>query len=105
MGGEEPAEPEAPADDRAALPRHDVRADLGELPLRVLRKPLVELLGDRKPENAVPEELEALVGVGAGRRPGRMRESVLQAVVGERLDQLEQTVSAFPAALTGVVEM
>jgi hypothetical protein len=100
--GEEPAEPEARADDRAALPRDDVRADLRELSLRVLRKPLVELLRDRKPQNAVPEELEALVGVGPGGRPGSVRESVLQAFAGERLDQLEQRSSTFPAAFTGV---
>jgi hypothetical protein len=58
------AEPEPAADDGAALPRDDVRPDLRELPLRVVREALVELPRDREPENRVAEELEPLVGIG-----------------------------------------
>ena len=50
----------------------------------------VEKRGDREPEDAVAEELEALVGVLAARRPGRVREDVLEALVGQRLDQPEE---------------
>jgi hypothetical protein len=84
------AEPELPADDRAALARDDVGTDLRQLSLRVLGKALVELLGDREPEDAVPEKLQPLVGLGAVFRPRGVRERVAQPLVGQRVDQLRE---------------
>jgi hypothetical protein len=57
-----------------------VRPDLRELPFGELRKPVVELAGNGQFEDAVPEELEALVGRRAVGRPGRVREDVVQAL-------------------------
>jgi hypothetical protein len=44
--GEELPEPELLADDRTAVARDDVRADLGQAPLGLVREALVEVLGD-----------------------------------------------------------
>jgi hypothetical protein len=57
------------------------------LPLGEVRVPLVELARDGKLEDAVTQELEALVGGRAVRRPGRVREDVLQALGRELEDQ------------------
>ncbi len=76
MSGEELPQSETVPDERAALARDDVGADLGEAAFRLVGEALVELLGDGQPEDAVPEELQPLVGVGPAGRPGRMRESV-----------------------------
>jgi len=83
-------EPELPADDRAALPRDDVGADLRQLPFGVLGEALVELLGDREPEDAVPQELQPLVGLGAVLRPRGVREGVAQPLLRQRVDQLRE---------------
>jgi hypothetical protein len=48
-------------DGRAALPRDDVRPDLGQPPFGRVREAVVELLRDRELEDAVPEELQPLV--------------------------------------------
>jgi hypothetical protein len=63
------AELEAPAHDGTALPRDDMGAELRERPLLRLGEPLVELLGDGEPEDAVPEKLESFVGIRPVRRP------------------------------------
>jgi hypothetical protein len=70
------AESEPPADDRAALARDDVRPDLCQVTFLVVGKALVELPRNGEAENAVPQELEPLVGLGAVVRPGRVREGV-----------------------------
>jgi len=67
-----------------------VRADLCELPLLVVGESLIELARDRKPEDAVSEELEPLVGLRAVRGPGRMREGGAKTRLGERVDQREK---------------
>ncbi len=85
-----PAEPEVSADGSAALARDDMRPELRKLPFRMLGEALVELAGDREAEDAVAEELQALVRVGAARRPGRVREDAGEALLGERFDQLEK---------------
>jgi hypothetical protein len=64
-----------------------VRPDLRELPLAEVGVPLVELPGDRELEDAVAQELEALVGRRAVRRPRRVCEYVLQALGREFEDQ------------------
>ena len=78
------------ADDGAAVARDDVRADLGETALRLVREAGVQLLRDRQPEHAVPEELQTLVRVRAARSPGGMRESVMKTLGRKRLDQSEE---------------
>jgi len=84
------AESEAPADYGAALARHDVRADLRELPFLVVGKPSVELACDRKAQDAVSEELEPLVGLRAILGPGGMRKGVTETRLRKRVDQREQ---------------
>jgi hypothetical protein len=64
-----------------------VRPDLRQLTLGELGVPLVELPRDRQLEDAVAQELEALVGGRTIRRPGRVREDVLQALRRELEDQ------------------
>ena len=64
-----------------------MRPDLRELALAEVGVPLVELPCDRQLEDAVPEELEPLVGRRAVRRPRRVREDVLQALGRELVDQ------------------
>jgi len=86
--GEELAEAELLADDRAALARDDVGADLGEPALGLVGEAVVELLGDRKPEDAVAEELQAFVRICPPPRPGRVREGVMKALGRKRLDQV-----------------
>ena len=90
VAGEQLPQPQALADDRAALARDDVRADLRELALRLVGEAVVELLGDREPEDAVPEELESFVGIRPVRRPRGMREGVAEALPGQGVDQLEK---------------
>jgi hypothetical protein len=65
-----------------------VGADLGELALGLVGEALVELLGDREPEDAVTEELQPFVRIRPPTRPGRMREGVMKALGRERLDQV-----------------
>ena len=67
-----------------------MRADLGEVAFLVVGKPLVELAGNRKPENAVPEELESLVGLRAVRGPGRVGEGWPETRLRQRVDQREE---------------
>ena len=88
--GEQLPEAELAPDDGAAVPRDDVRADLRQGPLRLVREALVEVLGDREAEDAVAEKLEALVGVRPATRPGSVREGVVKALGRKRLDQVEQ---------------
>jgi hypothetical protein len=67
-----------------------MRPDLRELTLAEVGVPLVELPRDSELQDAVPEELEPLVGGRAVRRPRRMREDVLQALGRELVDQSVQ---------------
>jgi hypothetical protein len=83
-------EVEPPADDCTALAGDDVSADLRELALLRLRKAVVELLRDRETQDAVAEELEPLVGIGAVRRPGGVRERIPEALRRERVDEFEE---------------
>ena len=84
------AEPELPRDDRAARARNDVRANLGQLPLRQVGVPLVERPCDGQLEDAVAQELEAFVRGRAVRRPRRVREGVVRPVSGQLFDQPRQ---------------
>jgi hypothetical protein len=97
--GEPLAELQPPPDDGAALPRDDVGADLRQAPLLVRRKALVELARDGEPENAVPEKLEPLVGLGAVARPGGMGERLTEALRGQLIDQPPE-VGPGPVVLT-----
>ncbi len=65
-------------------------ANLGELALLVVREPLVELLGDSKPEDAVPEELEPLVGLAPLLGPRGVGEGSLEAFLRKRVDEGEE---------------
>ena len=65
-----------------------MRADLGELPLREVRVALEQLAGDGELEDAVAEELEALVRRRAIGRPGGMRQDMLEVLRREPVDQL-----------------
>jgi hypothetical protein len=85
--GEPLSQRKAPPYNGAALPRDDMGADLRQAPLLIRRKALVELARDREPQNAVPEELEPLVGVGAVPRPRGMGKRLSEALRGQLLDQ------------------
>jgi hypothetical protein len=84
-------EPEPAADDRAALPRDDVRPDLRELAFGVVGKTFVELPRDREPEDGVAEELEALVRVRPRGGPGRVGEDMRRPRFGQRVDQVPES--------------
>ena len=84
---EPPVEPEVERHLGAARPRHDVGADLRHPPLRELRVALVERPRHRQLEHAVAEELEPLVRGRPVGRPRRVGEDVIEALLGERLDQ------------------
>jgi hypothetical protein len=62
-------------------------ADLRELAFREVRVAVVELSRYRQLEDAVAQELEAFVRRRAIRRPGRVREDILQALGRELVDQ------------------
>jgi len=64
-----------------------VGADLRELPFGEVRVALVELARDGELEDAVAEELEPLVGGRSVRRPGRVREDMLQALGRKLVDE------------------
>jgi hypothetical protein len=64
-----------------------VRADLRQAALGEVRIALVERLGDRELENAVAEELETLVRLGAFGGPRRVCEDVRQPRRRQRVDQ------------------
>jgi hypothetical protein len=67
-----------------------VRPNLGEPPLGELGILFVERPRDRELEDAVSEELEALVRRRAVRRPGAVREDVLDSRLGKLGDELRQ---------------
>jgi hypothetical protein len=52
--------------------------------------PRVERVRDGQLEDAVAEELEPLVGLGALARPRRVREDVFRQLRRERVDQLRE---------------
>jgi hypothetical protein len=81
------AEAELARDDGAARARDDVRADLGQPALCEIRRAVVERPGDRELEDAVAEELEALVRGRPVGRPRRMREGVVRPLLGQLVDQ------------------
>jgi hypothetical protein len=84
------AETELARDRGAALAGDDVRPDLREPPLREVGEAVVERARDRELEDAVAEELEALVGGGAVGRPGRVCEDVLDPIDRQLVDQPPQ---------------
>jgi hypothetical protein len=67
-----------------------VGANPGQISLRPLGEPPVELVCDRESEYAVAEELEPLVGVCAVVDPRGMRERRVAGARGETVDQLAQ---------------
>jgi hypothetical protein len=77
--GEPLAEPEVLRDERAAGPRDDMRTDLREAALGRLAEPVEDGARDRELEDAVAQELEPLIGVGAIVRPGRVLEDLPEA--------------------------
>jgi len=82
-----PPQAELPRDDGAARTRDDVRADLRELSFREIGIALEELAGDGELEDAVAEELEALVRRSPVGRPGGVGEDVLLALGRKLVDQ------------------
>ena len=87
-GLEQPvAEADLLRDDSAAGARDDVRAELRELALRKVRVALVERARGRELEDAVAEELEALVRGRPVGRPRRVREDVVAPLRRQLLDQ------------------
>ena len=75
---------------RAARPRDDVRARLGESSLSEVGMPLVERVGDGELQDAVAEELQPLVRVAALARPRCVGEDTLRQLRRERVDQLRE---------------
>jgi hypothetical protein len=66
---------------------HDMGAYLREPPLRGILEAVEDGACDRELENAVPEELEPLVRLGAVARPGRVGENLLESSVRKPGDQ------------------
>jgi hypothetical protein len=60
-----------------------VGADLRETALRGLAETIEYRTRDRELEDAVPEELEALVRLGSVLRPGRVGEDLLEPGLGK----------------------
>jgi len=85
--GQPPSEAETVRDVRAGRPRDDVRLQPREAPLVGVRIAAAELVGDRKPEDRVAEELEPLVGAPAIGMPGGVRVDPGALRGRERVDQ------------------
>jgi hypothetical protein len=81
------SEPELLRDDGAAVARDDVRPDLREPSLRRVLEAVVDGARDRELEDAVAQELEPLVRLGADVRPGGVREDLLEPVLRQLGDQ------------------
>jgi hypothetical protein len=64
-----------------------VRTDLREPALGEVGVPVIERPGDRELEDAVPEELEPLVGLRTVVRPGGVLEDLLEPVGRKLPDQ------------------
>src|SRR5262249_5610612 len=97
-----PPEVELARDDRAALPRDDGRADLGQAALGEVRVILVERARHGQLEDTVAEELEALVGERPVGRPGRVGEDPVRAPLRKLVDQSGERPGWAPrAAATG----
>jgi len=75
-----------------------VRADLRETALGSRAEAIEHRASDRELENAVAEELEALVRLGAILGPRRMREDLLEPVGRQLCDQASELVE--PGAVT-----
>ena len=74
----------------ARAARDGLAVDLGEVADVRARVTDEEVLGDRKAEDAVAQEGEAPVGVGAVVDPGGMRERGLARLLGQLVDQRSQ---------------
>jgi hypothetical protein len=85
--GQAGAELELLGDNRAGLPGDDMRTDLREPPFRRILEAIEDSACDGKLEDTVPEELEALVGFRPRLGPRRVREDLLEAVLGQLADQ------------------
>ena len=86
------AEPELLRDGSAALARDDVRPDLRESPLGRLAEAVEHRARDRELEDAVAEELEPLVRVGAVLDPRGVREDLLEPLGRKLRDQAAELV-------------
>jgi hypothetical protein len=69
-----------------------MRSDLRQPSFGERGVPPVQLVGNRELEDAVAEELEALVGDGALRRPRRVRVDLVRPLCGQRIDETLQRV-------------
>jgi hypothetical protein len=78
----------------AALPRDDVRADLREPALGGVAEAVEDGTRDRQLEDAVAEELEALVGQGPVVGPRRVGEDLLETGVRQLRDQAAELLRA-----------
>jgi hypothetical protein len=78
-----------------------VGADLREAPFGEVGVPIVELVRDRELEHAVAEELQTLVGGRPVDRPGGVREDVVEALLGERVDEAGERADVAREGATG----
>jgi len=69
-----------------------VRADLRQTPFRSRLEAVEHCPSDRQLEDAVAEELQALVRLGAVLGPRRVREGLLEPVGGQLCDQATELV-------------
>ena len=86
------AEPELFRHGSAALARDDVRSNLRQAPLGRLAEAVEHGARDRELEDAVAQELEPLVRVGAILDPRGMREDLLEAIGWKLGDQAAELV-------------
>jgi len=90
---EEPiAEPKLLRDGRAALARDDMRPNLREASLRRRAEAIEDSTGDRELEDAVAQELEPFVRVGAVFDPRGVREYLLETIGRKLGDQAAELV-------------
>ena len=81
------------------LPRHDVRADFREAAFRGVAETVEDGTRDCELENAVPEELEALVRLGSVLRPGRVSEDLVESGPRKLGDQAAELMGPFSGVL------
>ena len=77
-------------------------ANLREPPLRRILEAVEDCARDGELEDAVPQELEPLVGLGAVLGPGRVRENLLEPVLrklGDQTPELGRSRRSFRRAL------
>ena len=81
-----------------------MRADLRKAALGEVRVALVQRPCDCELQDAVAQELEPLIGIGAPLRPGGVRERASAQLLGQRVDERSQRRALLAARAGEVVQ-